>query len=177
LEQIVFRTATRLDGDRVVLCSCIVVHKVQMNYLLCDVAQQIYDYGSTLKIHKIDSILAATLASILLLDSNNTDYVYHQTSLSSTVTELYQKIIDSLKEYLRQQHEDSSVYLQLLDRLNDARRIAHNLRKRLLLYRHTAGLTNSMNTLLDLILECKPISTDMHSTEDNSTLPFIQYDL
>ncbi len=79
------------------------------------------------------------------------DYVYHQTSLSSTVTELYQKIIDSLKEYLRQQHEDSSVYLQLLDRLNDARRIAHNLRKRLLLYRHTAGLTNSMNTLLDLM--------------------------
>jgi hypothetical protein len=56
-----------------------------------------------------------------------------------------------LKEYLRQQHEDSSVYLQLLDRLNDARRIAHNLRKRLLFYRHTAGLTNSMNTLLDLV--------------------------
>jgi hypothetical protein len=72
LEQIVFRTATRLDGDRVVLCSGIVVHKVQINYLLGDVAQQIYDYGSTLKIHKIDSILAATLASILLLDSNNT---------------------------------------------------------------------------------------------------------
>ena len=72
LEQIVFRTATRLDGDRVVLCSGIVVHKVQMNYLLGDVAQQIYDYGSTLKMHKIDSILAATLASILLLDSNNT---------------------------------------------------------------------------------------------------------
>ncbi len=71
LEQIVFRTATRLDGDRVVLCSGIVVHKVQMNYLLGDVAQQIYEYGSTLKTHKIDSIIAATLASILLLDSNN----------------------------------------------------------------------------------------------------------
>ncbi len=72
LEQIVFRTATRLDGDRVVLCSGIVLHKVQMNYLLCDVAQQIYDYGSTLKLHKVDSVLAATLASILLLDPNNT---------------------------------------------------------------------------------------------------------
>ena len=71
LEQLVFRTATRLDGDRVVLCSGIVVHKVQMNYLLGDVAQQIYDYGSALKIHKMDSILAANLASILLLDSNN----------------------------------------------------------------------------------------------------------
>jgi hypothetical protein len=71
LEQIVFRTATRLDGDRVVLCSGIVVHKVQINYLLGDVAQQIYDYGSTLKTQKIDSIIAATLASILLLDSNN----------------------------------------------------------------------------------------------------------
>jgi hypothetical protein len=79
------------------------------------------------------------------------DYVYHRTPLSSTVNELYQKIIDSLKDYLKQQHEDSSVYLQLLDRLNDARVIAHNLRKRLSLYRHTTGLTNSMNTLLDLV--------------------------
>ncbi len=79
------------------------------------------------------------------------DYVYHRTPLSSTVTELYQKIVDSLKDYLKQQHEDGSVYLQLLERLNDARRIAHNLRKRLLLYRHTTGLTNSMNTLLDLV--------------------------
>jgi hypothetical protein len=26
-------------------------------------------------------------------------------------------------------------------------------------------------------LECKPISADLHPTEDNSTLPFIQYDL
>lgn len=43
-----------------------------MNYLLGDVAQKIYDYGSTLKLHKIDPILAATLASILLLDPNNT---------------------------------------------------------------------------------------------------------
>ena len=72
LEQIVFRMATRLDGDRVILCSGMVAHKVQMNYLLGDVAQQIYDYGSTLKVHKIDSILAATLASILFLDPNNT---------------------------------------------------------------------------------------------------------
>jgi len=159
------------------LCSGVVVHKVQLNYLLGEVAQQIYDYASTLKTQKIDAIIAATLASILLLDSNNPDYVYHRTPLSSTVTELYQKIIDSLKDYLKQQHEDSSVYLQLLDRLNDARRIAHALRKRLLLYRHTAGLTNSMNTLLDLILECKPISADLHPTEDTSTLPFIQYDL
>jgi len=71
LEQIVFRTATCLDGDRVVLCSGIVVHKVQMNYLLGDVAQHIYDYGSKLKTQKMDSIIAATLASILLLDSNN----------------------------------------------------------------------------------------------------------
>lgn len=71
LEQIVFRMATRLDGDRVVLCSGIVAHKVQINYLLENVAQQIYDYGSTLKVHKIDSILAATLASILFLDPNN----------------------------------------------------------------------------------------------------------
>lgn len=168
LEQLVFRTATRLDGDRVVLCSGIVVHKVQLNYLLGDVAQQIYDYGSTLKTHKIDSIISATLASILLLDSNNPgknptdhpqdelllllllrDYVYHRTPLSATIAELYQKIIDSLKDYLKQQHEESSVYLQLLERLNEARRIAHNLRKRLSLYRHTAGLTNSLNTLLD----------------------------
>jgi len=43
-----------------------------MNYLFGDVVQQIYDYGSTLKLYKIDSIIAATLASILLLDSNNT---------------------------------------------------------------------------------------------------------
>jgi hypothetical protein len=71
LEQIVFRTATRLDGDRVVLCSGMVAHKVQINYLLGDVAQHIYDFGSTLKTQKIDSIIAATLASILLLDSNN----------------------------------------------------------------------------------------------------------
>jgi hypothetical protein len=104
-------------------------------------------------------------------------------------------MIDSLKDYLKQQHEDSSVYLQLLDRLNDARRIAHNLRKRLLLYRHSVGLTNSMNTLLDLMyvyriedclindlifyycrLECKPLSADIHPTEDTSTLPYIQYD-
>ncbi|UJR16224.1 hypothetical protein I4U23_003134 [Adineta vaga] len=178
LEQIVFRTAIRLDGDRVVLCSGIVAHKVQVNYLLGDVAQLIYDYGSTLKMHKIDSIIAATLASILLLDSNNSDYVYHRTPLSSTVTELYQKIVDSLKDYLKQQHEDSSVYLQLLDRLNEARRIAHILRKRLSLYRHTTGLSNTMNTLLDLVLECKPISNDLQSNnEENSTLPFIQYDL
>lgn len=72
LEQLVFRTATRLDGDRVILCSGIVAHRVQINYLLNDVAQQIYDYGSVLKAHKIDSILQATLASILLLDPNNT---------------------------------------------------------------------------------------------------------
>lgn len=71
LEQLVFRMALRLDGDRVVLCSGIVVHRVQINYLLGDVAQQIYEYGSILKTHKIDSIIAATLASILLLDSNN----------------------------------------------------------------------------------------------------------
>ena len=42
-----------------------------MNYLLGDVAQQIYEYGSALKSQKLDSIIAATLASILLLDSNN----------------------------------------------------------------------------------------------------------
>lgn len=71
LEQIVLRTATRLDGDRVVLCSGVVVHKVQMNYLLGDVAQHIYDFGSTLKAQKMDSIIAATIASILLLDTNN----------------------------------------------------------------------------------------------------------
>ena len=174
LEQLVFRTALRLDGDRVVLCSGIVVHKVQINYLLGDVAQQIYEYGSILKTHKIDSIITATLASILLLDSNNhgnrkektntsneisfllilfEDYVYHRTAFSSIVTELYQKIVDSLKDYLKQQHEDASVYLQFLERLNDARRIAHNLRKRLLLYRHTTGLTSSTNTLLDLVYE------------------------
>ncbi|CAF0802726.1 unnamed protein product [Adineta steineri] len=176
LEQIIFRMGTRLDGDRVILCSGMVVHKIQLNYLLGDVAQQIYDYGSTLKMYKIDSIIAPTLASILLLDPNNSDYVYHQTPLSATVNELYQKMIDSLKDYLKQQQEDSSIYLQLLERLNDARRIAHCLRKRLLLYRHTIGLTNSMNTLLDLILECKPLSTDVHPTEDTSTLPFIQYD-
>jgi len=70
-EQIIFRTATRVEGDRIILCSSIVVHKMQMNYLLGDVAQQIYDYSSTLKSLKIDSIIAATLASILLLDSNN----------------------------------------------------------------------------------------------------------
>ncbi|CAF4534145.1 unnamed protein product, partial [Rotaria sp. Silwood2] len=177
LEQVIFRSAVRLDGDRVILCSGIVLHKIQMNYLLGDVAQQIYDYGSTLKLHKIDSIVAATLSSILLLDSNNTDYVYHQTPLSSIVTELYQKLVDSFKDYLKQQYGDSSIYLQLLERLNDARRIAHNLRKRLLFYRHSVCLTNSMNSYLDLILECKPISTDLHSTEDTSTLPFIQYDL
>ncbi|CAF3459637.1 unnamed protein product [Rotaria sp. Silwood1] len=177
LEQIIFRTAVRLDGDRVILCSGVVIHKIQMNYLLGDVAQQIYDYASTLKIHKIDSIVAATLSSILLLDSNNTDYIYHQTPLSSTVTELYQKIIDSLKDYLKQQYGDSSIYLQLLERLNDARRIAHNLRKRLLFYRHSVCLTNSTNSYLDLILECKSISTDLHPTEDTSTLPFIPYDL
>ncbi|UJR30307.1 hypothetical protein I4U23_017844 [Adineta vaga] len=174
-EQIVFRTATRLDGDRVVLCSGIVVHKVQMNYLLGDVAQHIYDYGSTLKMYKIDSIIAATLTSILLLDPTNPDYVYHQTPFSSIVNELYQKMVDSLKDYLKQQHEDSSVYLQLLERLNDARHIAMDLRKRLLIHRHTTGLTNSTNTLLDLILECKPLSTDLHPTEETSTLPFGQY--
>ncbi|CAF4020112.1 unnamed protein product, partial [Rotaria magnacalcarata] len=177
LEQIVLRTASRLDGDRVILCSGVVVHKVQMNYLLGDVAQQIYDYASTLKLQKIDSIIAATLASILLLDSNNPDYVYHRTPLSSTIAELYQKIVDSLKDYLKQLHEDSSVYLQLLDRLNDARHIAHNLRKRLSLYRHTTGLTNSTNTLLDLVLECKPISNELQTNDDNTTLSFIQYDL
>lgn len=79
------------------------------------------------------------------------DYVYHRTPLSSTVTELYQKISDSLKDYLKQHTDDSSVYLQLLERLNDARHIAHNLRKRLSFYRHTTGLSNSMNTLLDLV--------------------------
>lgn len=72
LEQIVFRTATRVDGDRIILCSGVVVHKIQINYLLGDVAQQLYDFASTLKHHKIDSIIAATLSSILLLDSNNT---------------------------------------------------------------------------------------------------------
>ena len=71
LEQIVFRTALRIDGDRVILCSGVVAHKVQMNYLLGEVAQHIYDYASTLKTYKIDSIIAATLSSILLLDSNN----------------------------------------------------------------------------------------------------------
>lgn len=79
------------------------------------------------------------------------DYTYHQTPPSSTVTELHQKILDSLKDYLKQQHGDSSVYSQLLDRLNDSRRIAHLLRKCLSFYRHTAGLTNTMNTLLDLM--------------------------
>lgn len=71
LEQIIFRTAIRLDGDRVIFCAGIVVHKMQLNYLLGDVAQQIYDFASSLKTFKIDSIVAATLASILLLDSNN----------------------------------------------------------------------------------------------------------
>ena len=180
LEQIVFRTATRLDGDRVVLCSGIVVHKVQMNYLLGDVAQSIYNYGSTLKMFKIDSIIAATLASILLLDPTNPgknlkhekneivieglDYVYHQTPFSSMISELYQKMIDSLKDYLKQQHEDSSVYLQLLERLNDARHIALDLRKRLLLHRHTIGLTNSMNTLLDLMYVDKTKTSNLSVT-------------
>lgn len=81
----------------------------------------------------------------------NTEYAYHRTSFSANVTELYQKIADSLKDYLKQQHEDSSTYLQLIDRLNDVRRIAHNLRKRLLLYRHSAGLSQVMNTLFDLV--------------------------
>lgn len=114
------------------------------------------------------------------------------------MTELYQKIVDSLKDYLKQQHEDASVYLQFLERLNDARRIAHNLRKHLLFYRHTTGLTNSTNTLLDLVydnkiflrmeefidfdlcffrLESKPITNDGSNNEENSTLPFIQYEL
>ena len=71
LEQIVFRTAIRIDGDRVIFCAGIVVHKIQLNYLLGDVAQQIYDFASSLKTFKIDSIIAATLTSLLLLDSNN----------------------------------------------------------------------------------------------------------
>ena len=79
------------------------------------------------------------------------DYVYHRTPFSSIVTELYQKMLDSLKDYLKQQHEDASLYLQLLERLNDARCIALNLRKCLLFYRQTTGLTNTMNTLLDLV--------------------------
>lgn len=79
------------------------------------------------------------------------EYTYHRTALSSAVSELYQKIADSLKDYLKQQHEDSSTYHQLLERLNDTRRIAHNLRKRLLLYRHSAGFSNMMNTIFDLV--------------------------
>ena len=71
LEQIVLRTASRVDGDRLILCSGIVVHKVQMNYLLGDVSQQIYDFASTLKLQRMDSIIIASLASLLLLDSNN----------------------------------------------------------------------------------------------------------
>ena len=79
------------------------------------------------------------------------DYSYQRISFSSTVTDLYQKITDSLKDYLKQHNEDSSMYLQLLERLNDARRIAHHFRKRLLLYRHTAGFSNALNTLLDFV--------------------------
>lgn len=71
LEQIVLRIASRIDGDRLVLCSGIVVHKVQINYLLGDVAQQIYDFASTLKLQRMDSIIIASLSSLLLLDSNN----------------------------------------------------------------------------------------------------------
>lgn len=71
LEQIIFRTASRIEGDRVILCSGIVVHKVQLNYLLGDVAQQLYDYASTLRLQKLDPIMTATLASLLFLDSNN----------------------------------------------------------------------------------------------------------
>jgi hypothetical protein len=67
------------------------------------------------------------------------------------VTELHQKITDSLKDYLKQLHEESSMYGQLMERLNEARSIAHNLRKRLLLYRHTAGITHMTKTLLDLV--------------------------
>ena len=70
-EQLVFRIATLVDNDRLVLCSAVVLHRVQVNYLLGDVAQQIYDYASTLKLQRIDSILSASLASLLLLDSNN----------------------------------------------------------------------------------------------------------
>jgi hypothetical protein len=96
LEQIVFRTATRLDGDRVVLCSGIVVHKVQLNYLLGDVAQQIYDYGSTLKMHKMDSIIAASLSSILLLDSNNagkaTNIIRENTSTSKEMNNTHESL-------------------------------------------------------------------------------------
>lgn len=71
LEQIVFRTAIRVDGDRIIFCSGVVVHKVQFNYLLNDVAQQLFNFSSALKAFKIDPIISATLASILLLDSNN----------------------------------------------------------------------------------------------------------
>jgi hypothetical protein len=71
LEQLVLRTASRIDCDRLVLCSGIVLHKIQINCLLGDVAQQIYDYSSTLKLHRIDGIVTASMASLLLLDSNN----------------------------------------------------------------------------------------------------------
>lgn len=78
LEQLVFRMASRLDGDRLVLCSGIVIHKVQINYLLNDVAQQIYDFASALKLHRIDPITTASMASLLFLDSNNSGKSHFQ---------------------------------------------------------------------------------------------------
>ena len=71
-EQLVFRTATRVDNDRLVLCSGVVLHRVQINFLFGDVTQQIYDYASTLKLQRIDSVLSASLASLLFLDPSNT---------------------------------------------------------------------------------------------------------
>lgn len=60
-------------------------------------------------------------------------------------------MIDSLKDYLKQQQDDGTVYLQLLERLNDVRQIANHLRKRLSHYRQSTGLNNSMNSLLDFV--------------------------
>ncbi|CAF0830154.1 unnamed protein product [Didymodactylos carnosus] len=192
LELIVLRTATRIqDNDRIILCSGVVFHKSQLNCLLSDVAHQLYEFSSSLKNYKLDSIINASLATALLLDPNNHDYLY-DTPLSTSITDLHQKVLDSFKEYLKQLHEDPLVYTHLLDKLNNVKRIAHNLRKRLLLYKQSAGLIHNVHTLLDMVLHQKPITNSIQDWQKNdqpsqqqqqprvetSTLPFChQYDL
>ncbi|CAF1672998.1 unnamed protein product, partial [Didymodactylos carnosus] len=46
-------------------------HKVQLNCLLGDIAQQMYDFSLTLSNVKADNVINACLVSALLLAPNN----------------------------------------------------------------------------------------------------------
>ncbi|CAF0915694.1 unnamed protein product [Didymodactylos carnosus] len=147
---IVLRTAIGINEnhDRVILLSGVVLHKVQLNCLLGDIAQQMYDFSLTLSNVKADNVINACLVSALLLAPNNQTCVHHA-SLPIPIADLYNKIIECLKEHLKQIYKNNLLYAEWPEEIfNKTRQIGANLKKRLLSHAQNIGSMDSVHSLV-----------------------------